>query len=316
MKNVLVLLPVTEKQKKQLEEKAPAARFTYSTYQTVNEALIHEANAILGNPPTAMLKGAAKLEWIQLHSAGIDGYSKEGELPKGVVLTNASGAYGLAISEYMLGVLLELYLNLHLYRDVQAESRWAHQGKVKTVNQSTVLVIGAGDIGCEFAKRVKALGAYTIGIRRSDANKPECLDELHFMDKLPELLPRADVVSLSLPGTSSTKGILSRDMLRLMKRDAVVLNVGRGSAIDTEALCDALEAGELLGAALDVTDPEPLPEDHRIWKIKNAVITPHVSGGFGAQYTLEHIFGICAANVERWANGKNLANIVDLALGY
>lgn len=316
MKNVLVLIPVTEDQKKQLEEKAPAARFTYSTPQTVEEALVHEASAILGNPPTAMLQRATKLEWLQLHSAGIDGYSKEGELPKGVVLTNASGAYGPAISEYMVGVLLELYLNLHLYRDVQAESRWAHQGKVKTLDRSTVLVIGAGDIGCEFAKRVKALGAYTIGVRRSDASKPECLDELHFMDRLPELLPRADVVSLSLPGSKFTRGVISRDMLKLMKRDAVILNVGRGSAIDTEALCDALEAGELLGAALDVTDPEPLPEDHRLWRLKNAVITPHVSGGFGAQYTLEHIVGICASNLEAWANGKSLTNIVDLALGY
>ena len=121
---------------------------------------------------------------------------------------------------------------------------------------------------------------------------------------------------MSLPGTKLTAKIINRETLKLMKKDAVIINVGRGSAIDTDALCDALEDGRLLGAALDVTDPEPLPRDHRLWKIKNAVITPHVSGGYSLQETYERIVKICADNLEAYMNGRELINIVNKSEGY
>jgi len=164
----------------------------------------------------------------------------------------------------MLSALLELYKKLHLYRDNQIESNWHYEGPVKAVYNSTALIVGLGNIDGEFAKRLKALGAYTIGIRRSDTNKPDYLDELHFMDKLETLLPCADIVALSLPSTKLTYKIINQKTLGLMKHDAVLINIGRGNAIDTDALCDALENGHILGAALDVTDPEPLPKDHKV----------------------------------------------------
>ncbi|MHB8065066.1 MAG: D-2-hydroxyacid dehydrogenase [Ruminiclostridium sp.] len=315
-KNILVLIPLNVEQKRLLEEKAPMAGFTYSTFETVDLAQVQEANIIIGNPPIEMVKGCKKLEWLQLNSAGTGEYTKANVLPDGVVLTNASGAYGLAISEYMLGVLLELYKNLHLYRDNQMESNWEYQGAVKSIYNSTALIVGAGDIGSEFAKRVKSLGAYTIGIRRKDSEKPSYLDELHLMDKIQDLLPRADIVALSLPGTNITNKIINKETLKLMRQDAVLINVGRGTAIDTEALCDALENGQLLGAALDVTDPEPLPKEHRLWKIKNAVITPHVSGGYSLQETLERIIRISSDNLEAFIDGRRLLNVVDRIAGY
>lgn len=315
-KNILVLIPVNIEHKSLLEEKAPSSNFTYSTFETVELAQIQNANIIIGNPPIDMIKGSKKLEWLQLSSAGAGDYTKDNVLPDGVVLTNASGAYGLAISEYMLGVLLELYKNLHLYRDNQATSNWEYQGSVKSIYNSTALIIGVGDIGGQFARKVKALGAYTIGIRRTDTNKPDYLDELHFMDEIQELLPRADIVALSLPGTSLTNHIINRESIKLMKKDAVLINVGRGTAIDTEALCDALESGQLLGAALDVTDPEPLQKEHRLWKIKNAVITPHVSGGYSLQETHERIVKISANNLDAFINGRSLVNIIDFSAGY
>ncbi len=315
-KDVLVLVPVEERHKRLLEEKAPSANITYAGRKTVTAAQVQSAHAIIGNPPVEHLRGATKLEWIQLQSAGVGAYGEPGALPSGVTLTNASGAYGLAIAEYMLGVLLELIKKLHLYRDQQAEGSWTEHGHVKSIYGSTVLVVGLGDIGGEFAQRMKALGAYTIGIRRTDANKPDYLDELHFMEDLPALLPRADVVAMSLPSTKLTRKVINRETLRLMKRDAVLINVGRGDAIDTEALCDALENGHLFGAALDVTDPEPLPQDHRLWQIKNAIITPHVSGGDSLPETTERIIRICANNLEAYANGKNLSNVVNLSAGY
>lgn len=315
-KNILVLIPVNEKDKLFLEGKGSSSSFTYLNGNTVNIEQVQNANIIVGNPPIDMIKGSKNLEWIQLGSAGVGEYIKEDVLRDGVILTNASGAYGLAISEYMLGVLLELYKKLHLYRENQIESNWHYEGPVKAVYNSTALIVGLGDIGGEFAKRLKALGAYTIGIRRSDANKPDYLDELHFMDELETLLPRADIVALSLPATKLTERIINRKTLGLMKQDAVLINVGRGNAIDTNALCDALESGHILGAALDVTDPEPLPKDHRLWKIKNAIITPHVFGGYSLAETHERIIKISASNLEAFLNNKSLVSVVDFSAGY
>lgn len=315
-KDILVLIPVSEEHKKILIEKAPDSCFTFSDYDSIDADEVRNANIIFGNAPIELIKDSKKLEWIQLQSAGADKYVDPGALPKGVMLTNASGSYGLAISEYMLGVLFELYKKLNLYRDNQLESNWSYLGQVKSVYGSTALIVGSGDIGGEFAKRLKALGAYTIGIRRKNADKPDYLDELHFMDELEDLLPRADIVALSLPNTKLTYKIINANNLKLFKKDAVLINVGRGEAVDTMALCDALESGGLLGAALDVTDPEPLPKDHRLWKIKNAVITPHVSGGLSLEETHNRIIALCAENLDAYLNNRSLKNVVNISEGY
>ena len=314
--DIVVLMKLNDEQKKFLESEAPGCNFIYTKNEQLSEEQLKNAGVIIGNPPSEMLKLSKKLQLLQLFSAGVGDYAKEGVLPDRARLANASGAYGLAISEYMLGVLLELYKNLHIYRDNQAEGNWSYAGNVKGIFGSTALIVGLGDIGGEFASRLKALGAYTIGIRRTDSKKPDYLDELYLMDKLEDLLPRADIVALSLPETKLTNGVINKSTLQLFKKDAVLINVGRGSAIDTEALCDALENGQLLGAALDVTDPEPLPREHRLWKMKNAVITPHISGGFSLNETKERIVRIAAHNLKSLIEGKALMNVVDKEKGY
>lgn len=315
-KNVLVLIPVEKKHKQLLEENIDKANFIYANNKKITINQVQDANIILGNPPIEMIKGSEKLEWLQLQSAGVGRYVKDNILQQGVFLTNASGAYGLAISEYMLAVLLELYKKNHLYRDNQLKSIWSNEGSVKSIYNSIALIVGLGDIGGEFAKKVKSLGAYTIGIRRKNTNKPDYLDELHFMDELDDLLPRADIVALSLPGTKLTYKIINKKRLKLMKSDGVLINVGRGNAIDTDDLCDALENQYILGAAMDVTDPEPLPKEHRLWKMKNAIITPHVSGGYSLPETHNRIVKICAKNLKSFFSGKTLTNLVDFSEGY
>jgi phosphoglycerate dehydrogenase-like enzyme len=308
-KNILVLIEMDEKHKKSLEATAPGAFFTYEKEDNLSLCLAKDANIIIGNPPAYMLKDCKNLEWLQLQSAGIDSYIKEGILPKNTILTNATGAYGLAISEYMLGVLLVLLKKLHLYRDNQKDAIWSYMGQVKSIYNSTALVIGAGDIGGEFAKKLKALGAYVIGIKRTVGLKPDYLDELYTLESLNSLLPRASIVSLSLPFSKETVRIINKETLGLMRNDAIIINVGRGSAIDTEDLCDALEKGSILGAALDVTDPEPLPSGHRLWKMENVIITPHASGGFSLQETYERIIKICIRNLKAYINGMYLINV-------
>lgn len=329
-KRVLVAVPVTKNQVKQLEEAAPGWEFRFrgaselicvdSEELAESHPLTQEdvdwADVILGNVPETMLSGSPKLQWLQTNSAGVEGYIKPGVLAENTLLTNATGAYGLAISEHMLGMLLELFKKLELYRDAQKEGSWKSLGAVRAVYGSTVLVLGMGDIGGEFGKRCKALGAKVIGVRRSPRQKPDYADEVHVMEDLDQLLPQADVVAITLPGTEATRGLMNRERLSKMKKGAVLLNVGRGYIVDTDALCDALESGHLSGAGVDVTDPEPLPADHPLWKVPTAVVTPHVSGHYHLRQTHERIVNIFAENLERFRKGEALRNQVDFATGY
>jgi phosphoglycerate dehydrogenase-like enzyme len=231
-----------------------------------------------------MLSGSSELLWLQTNSAGVEPYLQPGVLGETTLLTNATGAYGLAIAEHLLGMLLELFKKLELYRDAQKQGAWQSLGQVRAVYGATVLVLGMGDIGGEFGKRCKALGAKVIGVRRS---------------------PRA-----------ATAGLLSRERIARMKEGAVLLNVGRGTIVDTEALCDALESGRLGGAGVDVTDPEPLPPEHRLWRLPAAVVTPHVSGFYHLKETHERIVDIMVENLKRFQAGEPLKNQVDFSTGY
>lgn len=328
-KRALVTIPTGERHRNLLQQAAPGWEFRFRGTDTLvcapQEALpgqpvtqedVDWAQVILGNVPAAMLHGSPALEWLQTNSAGVEAYIQPGVLAGDTLLTNATGAYGLAIAEHMLGMLLELFKKLELYRDAQKSGAWQSQGAVKAVYGSTVLVLGMGDIGGEFAARCKALGAKVIGVRRSPRPCPEYADEVHLLEDLDSLLPHADVVAITLPGTDATRGLMSRERLAKMKEGAVLLNVGCGFIVDTEALCDALERGHLSGAGVDVTDPEPLPPTHRLWNIPTAVVTPHISGFYHLRETHERIVGIFLENLRHFQAGEPLRNLVDFATGY
>lgn len=276
---------------------------------------IENADVIFGNPTLEQAKNCKNLKWMQTVSAGVDDYIKGG-FPENIILTNATGSYGLAISEHMLAMHLALIKKINLYYQSQLNHSWDRHGTVKSVKDSTVLVLGLGDIGGDYAKIVKAMGAYVIGLRRSNLEKPDFVDEIHLSEKLNELLPRADVVAIALPGTEKTKNLINKETIALMKDDAVILNVGRGSIIDTMALCDALNSGKLGGAGLDVTEPEPLPSEHPLWDAKNLVLTPHVSGGFQLPETMNRNAGLFADNLQRFIKGEQLHNQIDFEQGY
>ncbi len=330
MKNILVTVPVSQRQREALEQEGAQVRYRLGEAlpsgrggalpfpdllpaEMVTEEDIAWADAILGNVQPGLLEN---LKWLQTSSAGVEFYTAPGVLPKGAALTNATGAYGLAISEHMLGMLLMIFKKLELYRDAQLKENWSGQGQVRTLLGATVLVMGMGDIGGSFARLCKAMGAYVIGLRRSDGSRPDYANEVHLTGELDSLLPRADVVAVTLPGTPETRGMLGKERIGKMKPGAVVLNVGRGYLLDTEALCDALESGRLGGAGLDVTEPEPLPKGHRLWGLPTAVITPHVSGGYHLWETHERIVDIFVENLGRFLRGEALKNLVDFETGY
>lgn len=318
MKNILVTIPVEERHKEYLEKKGPGCRFSYIKPSAVTEEALAQAQIIIGNVKPGLLKSAGNLEWIQLNTAGSDSYCQPGILKPGTLLTNSTGAYGLAISEYMAGMTFMLMKRFDQYYLNQTEHQWKDEGKVTSVYGSTTLVVGLGDIGGEYAKRMKALGSYTIGVRRTGGEKPDYLDELYTSESLDELLPRADIAALSLPNSSATRHIMDERRLRLMKKGAILINVGRGSAIDQDALCKVLEEGHLGGCAVDVTEPEPLPPDHPLWNAPRMVITPHTSGQYHLPETFERIVKIAGENLEKFLAGDTdqMKNVVDFETGY
>ncbi len=312
---ILVALPLNERQKEKLEQNFRHQEFIYCLPEELTEEKLPDVEVILGNVPPEILKYAKALKWLQLNNAGTEGYC-DGALPEEVLLTNATGAYGLAISEHMVGMLFELQKKLNLYSRNQREHVWRSEGHVRLIEGSRVLVIGLGDIGTAFAQKMKGLGCRTIGIKRREARKPEGVDDLFLMDRLEKQLPLADIVALCLPGNQDTFHLLNEERLAMLKQSAVVLNVGRGITIDTEALVRALQEGRIAGAALDVTDPEPLPADHPLWDMDNVILTPHISGSFLLPETLEKILHICIENLECYLVKRPLRNVVDRKTGY
>ncbi len=315
-RKVLVTIALKEHHINQIKEAAPTYEFRFVKPKEVTQEDVDWAEILLGNVNPKFLHGSPNLIWAQTNSAGVEGYVDPGRLHEKTLLTNATGAYGLAISEHMLAMLMEIQKKLHLYRDAQHTFAWKSLGEVKSVYGSTVLVLGMGDIGGEFAKRCKALGAYVIGMRRTKREKPDYVDEICTQEELDSVLPRADVIAISLPGTEKTQNLISRERIEKMKDGSILLNVGRGMIIDTEAMCDALESGKLWGVGLDVTHPEPLPPDHRLWKIPTAVITPHISGFYHLPETYERVVRILTENLSRFYQGKELINSVDIQQGY
>lgn len=318
MSHILVVIPVQDRQKEYLENIGKGCLFEYGAPETVTEEQVRAADIIIGNISPDMLKKAQKLQWFQLNSAGADRYLEPGILKNGVILTNATGAYGLAISEYMVGMSFMLQNKFYQYYRNQTEHLWKDRGTVTSIYGSTTLAVGLGDIGGEYASRMKALGSYTIGVRRTGGSKPDYLDEIYTVDQLDRLLPRADFVSLSLPNTPSAYHIMDERRLRLMKPGAYLINVGRGTAIDQDALCRVLKEGHLGGCGVDVTDPEPLPKDHPLWDAPRMVITPHISGQYHLQETFERIVKIAGRNLEHFLAGhrEQMENQVDFETGY
>ncbi len=313
-KKIVMSSPLTPEQISEVRAIAPDAEWCIYPQYTAEPEALRDADIILGNVPPEMLKFCEKLEWMQICSAGTDGYMDV--VPEGVIVTNGTGAYGSAISEHVLAMLLLLKRDMLNYHCDTLACRWAPLSIAETVDGSTVLILGLGDLGGNTARRLKALGAYVIGLRRSNMNKPEYCDELYPTEMLDELLPRADAVIMCLPNNRETANIMDERRLFLMKRGSVLINVGRGTAIDQNALVRALNCGHLRGAGLDVAVPEPLPEDAPLWKARNILITPHVSGGWRTPSVVSRVRDILVRNLRAYINGEPLINIVDRSTGY
>lgn len=316
MKQILVNMELEPRHKQKLEAAAPGCAFTYAPGAALTEEQVRSADIIIGNPPPAWIAASPRLELMQLFSAGADPYIKPGVLHRDTRLTNATGAYGKAVSEHALAATLMLMKKLHCYRDAQREHVWRDAGMVTSISDATVLVVGLGDIGLCYARQAKALGARVIGVKRRPGDCPEGVDELCLTADLDRVLPEADVIFSILPGTADTRYFYTRERFALMKPTAIFVNCGRGSAVETAVLAEALRTGQIAAAAVDVTEIEPLPADSPLWDLENLLITPHVAGNFHLADIREQIVNIAAENLTAYLSGKPLRNMVDFATGY
>lgn len=307
---ILNMLPLTEEEKAVFETAAPDAVHLYAGRRTATPEQFAQATVILGWPRPNMVAQAAHLKWFHCMWAGTEEYVDV--MPAGAALTSSAGTNSQSVSEHLLASLLALYRKLPLCRDRQREHKWDQDiGSVRTLVGATVLVAGAGHVGSAFAQLCKALGAKrTIGLKRSVNVPVPGFDELFPLSELDRLLPQADVVALTLPHTPETDGLMDRARLARMKEDAVLLSAGRGTVLDQDALVELMNGGHLWGAALDVTTPEPLPEDSPLWDVPNLLLTSHVAGGLRLPVTRENCVRLALENLKRYLAGEPLENVV------
>lgn len=305
---ILNLLPLKEGEEEEFKAIAPDAIHVRARSSTVTPEQLASATVIFGWPRPERMKEAIRLKWFQTMWAGTDEYT--GMLPEGVLFTSSSGSNSRSVAEHMLTGLLAVCRRLPTYLDSQRAHIWKDEGPMKTILGGTVLVLGAGHVGADFAKLCQGLGARTVGLKRSVSGPIAGFDQVRPMAELDVLLPRADVVALTLPHSPQTVRLMNENRIALMKDDAILLSAGRGSVLDQDALVRAMSAGKLWGAALDVTDPEPLPPDSPLWDVPNLLLTPHVAGGMRLEITRRRCVEMAQENLRRYLAGELLANLV------
>ena len=279
---------------------------------------IQRAEVIFGEPSSEALSKAGNLRWLQISWAGADKFIPPLKKRENVILTNASGAYGVTIAEHAVAMLLALARHLPAYGRQQRQGIWQDLGSEWGLAGKTALILGVGDLGTQLALRLRAFGMNIVGLCSNARPAQPPFDRLITVEALDEALPLADAVFGCLPGTAQTAGLLSVERLNTMKHDAILINVGRGSLLRPDDLAKVLAEGRLFGAGLDVLDPEPLPKEHPLWGMENVIITPHVAGiAYGhLNATCDHIWDLFLDNLQRYLAGEKLRNQVSLTEGY
>lgn len=263
-----------------------------------------------------MVKAMPGLKWFASYYAGVDPLLPAGQLPEDVILTNGSGAYGVTIAEHMVMAALMMLRRYPEYYDFVQAKQFRSDLMIGSLYGSTIVICGTGDIGSNFAKRLRAfLPAKIIGVNRS-GRMAEGFDTVISIAQIDEILPEADILALTLPGTPLTNNLISRQRIAAMKPGSFIINVGRGNSIDQDAVIDALNDGHLAGAALDVFRTEPVPEKDPAWNTKGLLFTPHCSGKMTMAYTRDTLVNTFCENLTRFHEGKPMLHVVDRTLGY
>ena len=326
LKRVLVML-ADEKQVARLTAAIPGVEFIGSVGVVPSSIIANQKfdAVMLVCSLAGALDSVNNVAWIHSYSAGVEDCLAHESLKtrnasgESFILTNSSGTAASIIGEHAIAMMMSFSRGLHHFRDEQNKSNWSRSlvsesSVTTTVGGKTLLVLGLGSIGKEVARRAHALGMRVIATRNSSREGPDYVDYVGLADETFELAAQADVIVNALPLTDSTRGLIDKLFFKAMKNTALLVSVGRGKTTNTDDLLVAIRTGEIAGAALDVTDPEPLPFNHPLWKEKNVIITPHLAGTGGDART--KTFALLFENIRRYQAGEPLINIVDSKAGY
>ena len=312
---------LTDAHKAQIQKTAEEAGFVphFFTLDQFEEAkaCVQDCEVLYAHSPKLLRAAPATLKWYCCSFAGVDPYCKDPTIfaNPDCVLTN-SNVYGVTIAEHVVMVTLMLLRRMPEYEEIVRNRSWSNQLPIRSIRDNEFTILGTGNIGVNVAERVRGMGAAkVIGLSRSGKPHP-AFDEVHPIADLDKVLPGTKILVMALPGTAETIHILNRQRIALLPKDACVINVGRGTAVEQEPLIEALNSGRIAGAALDVMDPEPLPQDHPLWSAKNLILTPHVSGNMTLGYTCDTNVAMFCEDLKNYAAGKPLNGFVDRAKGY
>jgi len=266
------------------------------------------------------LKDAKKLKWLHSTAAGVAQLMYPELRDSGILVTNPSGVFSVPMAEHTMGLLLALARNFPDSVRQQDRANWSQQElwdkpqHLAEINGQVLLIVGYGSIGRELAKRATAFDMRVWGVTRSGEGDGAHVEKLFPAARLHEALPEADYVVISAPETAETKHLIGAAEMAKMKRGARLINVGRGSLLDEKALISGLETGGLGGAAMDVAQTEPLPKDSPLWNAPNLFITPHTSALSDRLWKRQT--ALLLELLERWFDGREMFNVVDLSRGY
>lgn len=257
---------------------------------------------------------ASRLRWIHSFSAGVDSVLTPFVKKSKILLSNSSGIHATPIAEHLVGFILMFIRGFYGTFENQTKRLWKKNEMIGELRGKHVLIVGAGEIGMETARLLHPFGAYISATTRRPKQKPRFIDEMGKASDLDKMLPRADFILVTLPYTDATHHLFDRKKFKRMKKTAVIMNIGRGGIINEKDLVGALRRKDIFGAALDVTEEEPLSSKSPLWNMKNVIITPHHSG-LSDQYMNRAIDLFCK-NIKAYRARKELPTEVDKALGY
>lgn len=295
----------------------PAIQLVVLTSRQVNEINreLEDAEVLAGTlwstPEIHNLKG---LKWIHSFSAGVEHVLTPEVKNSDVLVGNCSGIHATPIAEHILGFLLMFTRRFYDTFLNQQQKVWERNDKLTELKGKTVLIVGLGHIGTETARLANCIGARVMGVDYAGKQKPEFIEAFYTTEQLKTALPQADFVVLALPYTKETHHLLDLSKFRIMKSSAVLVNIGRGAVVHEQELIQALDQNIIAGAALDVTEEEPLPQESPLWKMKNVVITPHHSG-ISEKY-MDRAVDVFCENLKAYIKGERLPNLVDKQKGY
>ena len=277
-----------------------------------------DADAFFGWPTAAMLASAPNLRWVQTPSAGVDFLMRVPELVEAdIIVTNTRGAHAPSIAEHVFGLLLSMTRAIPASLKWQADRYWARKEGYRLPREimgSTMGILGYGQIGRAVGKRAAAFGMEVLAVDVRSGSGDDAVSEVWSVERLPEMLARADVVVLAAPYTAETRHLIGTEAFAAMKDDAYLIAVSRGGLVDEDALIATLKSGKLAGVGFDVSETEPLSADSELWNFENIVITPHLAGSSWQKES--RCIDILVDNLGRFQRGEELRNIVNKQAGY